>query len=798
MVLWYRQPAPQWNEALPIGNGRMGAMVFGGANIGANNGDSLDRKANIEIADGKRTRAQDEHLQLNEDTVWQGGRMDRLNPKAGEVVPQIRKLLLAGQIGEAEKLAADGMLAVPPRLPSYSTLGDLYLRSTSDSPATNYRRELNLDTAIVRASYSSNDVQYVREMFASAPDRVIVIRITASKRSRLNFHITMDRPEDFSVRTEGDDKLFLQEGPEHKDSIHFLAEIQAIPTGGTVKSDGNQLAVANADAVTLMIAAATDFKGGIFQGGVPAETCAHILHDAAAKSYAQLKAAHVSDHQSYFRRAWLQLGSQTDPLADMPTDERLKRLESGASDPHLEMIYFQMGRYLMIASSRPGGMPENLQGLWASGITNPWGSKFTINVNTEMNYWIAEPTNLSELHEPLFDLIDMVRDRSSGTGAEVAKKYYNAPGFVIHHNTDVWGDAVPVDGVPSGIWPMGGAWLTLHFWEHYAFTQDKKFLADRAYPALRDASQFFLDYLTDDGAGFLVTGPSLSPENRYKLDGKAHSLTIAATMDIEILRELFTRAISASQILGRDADLRSRLKQTVAKLPAFKIGKFGQLQEWREDYEESDPGHRHISHLWALFPGSQINPVDTPELAKAATITLQRRLDHGGGQTGWSRAWVVNYWDRLGDGDKAYESLQVLLKKSTFANMLDNHPPGVFQIDGNSGGTSGIAGMLLDSRLESDTSEINFLPALPAAWKEGAFQGFRARGGATVGLTWKNGKAVSAKLAATAYGKLRLRAPRGQEIAAIHAAGKALKPTAANGVWELHVSKGKNYEIQFK
>jgi alpha-L-fucosidase 2 len=804
MILWYRQPAPQWNQALPIGNGRMGAMVFGGANIGVNNGDSKDRKVNADIADGKKTRPQDEHLQLNEDTVWQGGRQDRVNPKADEAVPQIRKLLFAGQIGEAERLAQEGMLSIPPRLPSYSTLGDLYLRAAVregvQERVTDYRRDLNLDTAIARVTYSSDDVRYVREMFASAVDKVIVVRLTANKPGRLNFQVTMDRPEDSSTKTEGNDKLLLQEGPEHKDNIHFVGEVQVLPTGGTVRSAGDHLTVTNADSVTLLIAAATDFKGGRFPGDPPTSTCARILQQAAVKPYPQLKAAHVADHQKFFRRAWLQLGADADPLTDVPTNERLTRVQAGTADPHLEMIYFQMGRYLMIASSRPGGMPENLQGLWASGITNPWGSKFTININTEMNYWIAEPTNLGDLHEPLFDLIDMVRNSSSGTGSEVATKYYKARGFVIHHNTDVWGDAVPVDGVAYGIWPMGGAWLSLHLWEHYAFTQDKQFLRERGYPVLHDASLFFLDYLTDDGAGALVTGPSLSPENRYKLpDGSSHSLTMAPTMDIEIVRELFTRTISASEILGRDRHFRSRLQKVKAKLPPFRIGKLGQLQEWREDYDETDPGHRHISHLWALFPGSQINPVDTPDLAKAAEVTLQRRLDHGGGQTGWSRAWVVNYWGRLGDGEKAYESLQVLLKQSTFLDLLDDHPPGVFQIDGNSGGPSGMVGMLLDSKFESQTSEIDFLPALPKAWKTGSFEGFRARGGMTVDLTWRDGKAVIAKLHATADGNLRLRAPHGQEIVAVRSKEtqwpKVLGPKA---VQELKIVTGRNYEVEFK
>ncbi len=418
-------------------------------------------------------------------------------------------------------------------------------------------------------------------------------------------------------------------------------------------------------------------------------------------------------------RVQFRLGSGDDPMASVPTDERLKRVSAGATDLGLQALYFQYARYLLTGSSRPGGLPANLQGLWAGGISNPWGSKWTINVNTEMNYWIAEPANLGELEIPLLDLIDMIRKPGTGTGVEVARKYYGASGFVIHHNTDIWGDAHPIDGVPYGIWPMGGAWLTLHAWDHYAFSGDRKFLRDRAWPLLRENAAFFLDYLTDDGAGHLVTGPSLSPENRYKLpDGTAHSLTLAPTMDIEILRELFQRTIQASEVLNVDAAMRARVKTALDKLPKLQVGKNGNLQEWLWDYDEAEPGHRHISHLWGLFPGNQISMQQTPELAKAARTTLDRRLAAGGGQTGWSRAWVVNYWAHLGEGEQAYDSMNVLFRQSTFPNLMDTHPPGVFQIDGNLGGANGMLETLVQSRWFPDHAEVDLAARAPERMEE--------------------------------------------------------------------------------
>ena len=802
-TLWYRTPASIWDQALPVGNGRLGAMVFGGANTGSNNGDLQVSPLNTTLLDGTHTSGADEHLQLNESSLWQGGRDNRLNPRAHDAFPKIRQLLLESRgldgrsIGDAEKIAQTDMIGIPAGMPGYSTLGDLYLRAAQSEGITHYRRELDLNTGIARTTYEVNGVNYTREVFASVPDEVIVMRITADKKKAISFRASMDRPGDFSVKTSGRDTLILREGPDHKGQIRFAGEVQVLPSNGGIRSEGSELVVTNADAVTVLIAAATDFKGGPFAGEDPELKCQQVLSRARRQSSAQLLAKEEARYQPLYRRMSLHLDGPADAGESLPTDERIKRVSAGADDLGLQELYFDFARYLLISSSRPDGLPANLQGLWAAGISNPWGSKWTINVNTEMNYWLAEPAGLGETVLPLINLIDMVRDPVSGTGSQVAGQYYGAHGFMIHHNTDLWGDADPIDGYQWGMWPMGGAWLSLAAWDHYAFSLDKQFLQKRAWPILHDASAFFLDYLVKDDSGHLVTGPSISPENRYTLpDGTSHSLTMGPTMDIEIVRELFQRTLDAGQILGEDPAFLERLKEAHSNLPPFKIGRLGQLQEWQQDYEEPEPGHRHISHLWALFPGTQISVEHTPELAKAAQVSLERRLSFSGGQTGWSRAWVVNYWDHLHDGKQAYDSLQVMIRQSTFSNLMDTHPPGLFQIDGNLGAANGMLEALVQSRWMPETVEVALLPALPEEWKSGSVEGLHLRGGCTLSMHWADGKIVSLRVHATQDRSIRLMLPQHASIQSIHTLTGKRQDVAADGGFKLKANT--SYEVSLQ
>ena len=799
-VLWYKSPAPTWDHALPVGNGRLAAMVFGGANSGENNGDEQASRRNASLLDGSQTSGADEHLQLNESSLWQGSRANRLNPRAHEAVPKIRKLLLdsrgldGAKISAAEKLAQD-MIGIPSGMPGYSTLGDLYLHGLNAGKISDYRRQLDLNTGIVRVTYSMNGVHYTRQVFASMPDEVIVVRIDADRKGAIEFRASMDRPADFHVRTRGRDTLVLQEGPEHRDQIRFAAVARVLPVGGSVRAENAGVVVTGADSVIILITAATDFKGGSFAGGDPEAQCDRALARAKTRSATELLARQESSYRPIFQRMTFHLASP--PSAnDLPTDERIKRVSAGEDDLGLQDLYFQFARYLLICSSRPDGLPANLQGLWASGINNPWGSKYTINVNTEMNYWLAEPAGLADSTLPLINLIDMVRNPATGTGMQVAHDYYGARGFVIHHNTDIWGDAEPIDGYQWGVWPMGGAWLSLHAWDHYAFTLDKTFLHDRAWPILHDASQFLLDYLVDDGSGHLVTGPSISPENRYRLpDGSEHSLTMGPTMDIEIAREVFARTLDAGRILRENPEFLREVESAMSKLPPLAIGKFGQLQEWQRDYEEPEPGHRHISHLWALFPGTQISLEHTPDLAAAARVSLERRLSFGGGQTGWSRAWVINYWDHLHDGKHAYENLRIMFSQSTFPNLMDTHPPGLFQIDGNLGAANGMLEALVQSRWTPDLTEIDLLPALPEQWSDGSLSGVHVRGGAVIDLLWKHGKVIAVKVHAKSNRRFRLIMPQGQSISSVRTSDG--KPEPRNSDDTIHAKSGSTYTVTF-